>query len=270
MTRVAAIQMASGPNVGANLIEAEKLIGRAVAQGAQLVVLPENFAIMGSSDHDKVRVRELEGQGPIQEFLSHTASRHGIWLVGGTIPLQAEDPGKVRAACIVYDAGGTQVARYDKMHLFDVTLDGSGERYLESLTIDPGDHIVLCETPFGMLGLAICYDLRFPELFRRLLERGMEILALPSAFTAATGRAHWEALVRARAIENLCYVIAADQGGYHINGRETHGDTMIVDPWGTVMDRLSRGSGVVLGDIDRHRIASIRKSFPAIGHRRDI
>jgi len=161
------------------------------------------------------------------------------------------------------------VARYDKMHLFDVTVESSGEVYAESSTIEPGDSPVVLDTaPFGKLGLAVCYDLRFPELFRSLLDRGVELIAVPSAFTAVTGRAHWETLVRARAIENLCYVVAAAQGGYHINGRETHGDSMIVDPWGTIMDRLSRGSGVVVAEFDRARIASIRHNFPTVKHRR--
>lgn len=260
--------MASGPNVGANLIEAAKLIGRAAAQGAELVVLPENFAIMGMNESDKVKVREGAGRGPIQEFLGGTAARYDIWIVGGTVPLEAGDQNKVRAACLVYDPGGVQVARYDKLHLFDVTVEASGEEYAESVTIEPGDDVVVCETPFARLGLAVCYDLRFPELSRRLLERGMELLIVPAAFTAVTGRAHWETLVRARAIENLCYVVAAGQGGYHLNGRETHGDSMIVDPWGTVLDRLSRGSGVVMAEFERNRLARIRRNFPAIEHRR--
>lgn len=271
MPRVAAVQMASGPNVGANLGEADKLAGRAAAQGAKLVVLPENFALMGMSEYDKVKAREAEGRGPIQEFMSQTAARHGIWLVGGTLPLESANPQKVRAACLVYDPAGNQVARYDKMHLFDVTVESSGEVYAESSTIEPGDRPVVFDTaPFGKIGLAVCYDLRFPELFRSLLDRGAELIAVPSAFTAVTGRAHWEVLVRARAIENLCYVVAAAQGGYHINGRETHGDSMIVDPWGTVLDRLSRGSGVVVADFDRARTASIRHNFPTVKHRRIV
>ncbi|HKJ22494.1 MAG TPA: carbon-nitrogen hydrolase family protein [Gammaproteobacteria bacterium] len=268
MTLIAAVQMASGPHVTANLIEAEKLIGRAAAQGAELAVLPENFAIMGMSEQDKVKIREAPGRGPIQDFLAQTAKRHGIWLVGGTIPLEGRAPNKVRAACTVFDPQGRQVARYDKIHLFDVTLEGTAEKYTESATIEPGEGATLVETPFARMGLAVCYDLRFPELFRQLLDQGMELLALPSAFTAVTGRAHWEVLVRARAIENLCYVIAPAQGGYHINGRETHGESMIVDPWGNVLDRLSRGSGVVVAEFDRARVASIRHNFPAVRHRR--
>ena len=265
--KVAAIQMASGPNVKANLFEAERLIGAAVEAGAGLVVLPENFAIMGLSEQDKIKVRERPGEGPIQAFLSQQASKHAVWIVGGTIPLEAQAADKIRAAALLFDDQGQLVARYDKIHLFDVSLDG-GEKYTESETIESGDETVVVDTPFGRLGLAVCYDLRFPEQFRNMLDEGMEVLALPSAFTAITGRAHWEVLVRARAIENLCYVIAADQGGYHLNGRETHGDSMVIDPWGVVLDRLPRGSGVVVAEIDRERLANIRRSLPAIAHRR--
>lgn len=268
MTRIACIQMASGPNVGANLFEAEKLIYQAAKQGARLVVLPENFAIMGLKETDKVAVREADGKGQIQAFLAQQAKRHKVWLVGGTAPLVADDPAKVRAACLVYDDKGHRVARYDKMHLFDVEVVGSDERYTESETIEPGDRLAVIDTPFGRLGLAVCYDLRFPELFRAMLDQGMELIAVPSAFTAITGRAHWEILVRTRAIENLAYVFAAAQGGYHLNGRETHGDSMIVDAWGNVLDRLPRGSGVVCADIDVERVRSTRRHFPAVEHRR--
>ena len=268
MSRVAAIQMASGPNVNANLLEAERLIARAAKAGAKLVVLPENFAIMGMTEYDKVKVREIDGKGPIQNFLADVSARYGIWLVGGTVPMAARDPAKVNAACLVYNDKGQRVARYDKIHLFDVLLTESGEHYNESATIESGGDVVVIDTPFGRLGLAICYDLRFPELFRRMVQENVEIIVIPSAFTAITGRAHWETLIRARAIENLSYVIASAQGGYHANGRETHGDSMIVDPWGIVLDRLQRGSGVVVSDIDLHRLADIRRSFPALEHRR--
>ena len=268
MTNVACIQMASGPNVGANLLEAERLINQAVRQEAGLVVLPENFAIMGKSERDKIDVREVEGDGPIQEFLAEQARRHGIWLVGGTVPLAASDPGKIRAACMVYDDTGQQVARYDKIHLFDVDLVDSGEQYTESETIEPGDRVVVLDSPLGRIGLAVCYDLRFPELFRQQLDAGMEVLVLPAAFTDITGRAHWEVLVRARAIENLCYVVAAGQGGYHLNGRETHGHTMIVDPWAIILNSLARGPGVVSATIDLGRLESARRNFPSIEHRR--
>lgn len=268
MTVVACIQMASGPNVGANLLEAERLIEEAVSREAKLVVLPENFAIMGKSEHDKVEVREPEGDGPIQAFVAEQAARHGIWLVGGTIPLEANARDKVRAACLVYDDMGKQVARYDKIHLFDVELVDSEEQYTESETIEPNNEVVVIDSPFGRMGIAICYDLRFPELFRQQLSAGMEIVVMPAAFTAITGRAHWEVLVRARAIENLCYFVAAGQGGYHLNGRETHGHSMIVDPWGIVLNSLSRGPGVVCASIDLERLESARRNFPSITHRR--
>jgi nitrilase len=268
MTIVAAVQMASGPNVNANLLETERLISDAAASGASLVVLPENFAIMGLSENDKVAIREHEGDGPIQTFLSQQAKKHAIWLVGGTIPLVSEFKSKVRAACLLFDDKGNQVVRYDKIHLFDVVLPDNEESYTESETMAPGDSPVVVDTPFGRLGLAVCYDLRFPELFRRMMDDGMEILALPSAFTAITGKAHWEPLIRARAIENLCYVIASAQGGYHVSGRETHGHSMIVEPWGMVLDRLPRGSGVVSTEIDRSRLQNTRRNFPALDHRR--
>jgi len=268
MRRVAAIQMASGPNVAANLNEAGRLIGRAVEAGAELVVLPENFALMGMNEQDKVGLREADGHGPIQDFLAAQADKHRVWLVGGTVALEAGVAEKVRAACLLFDDRGRRVARYDKIHLFDVTLEESGEQYNESQTIEAGSEVVVVDTPFGRLGLAVCYDLRFPELFRRMHEQGVELIAMPAAFTAITGRAHWEPLVRARAIENLCYVIASAQGGYHVNGRETHGDSMIVDPWGLVLDRLPRGSGFVAADIDPARLKAIRRSFPALEHRK--
>jgi len=268
-SRVAAVQMASGPNISANLMEAGRLIGLAARNhGAKLVVLPENFALIGLSEQDKVKIREPDGAGPIQDFLAAQAAKHGLWLVGGTIPLVSHNPGKVRAGCLLFDPRGRRMARYDKMHLFDVHIAETGENYAESQTIEPGAGTAVVDTPFGRLGLAVCYDLRFPELFRLMLEQGMEILAVPSAFTAVTGMAHWELLVRARAVENLCYVIAAAQGGYHASGRETHGDSMIVDPWGVVLDRLPRGSGVVSAEIEPARLKSIRRNFPAIQHLR--
>jgi nitrilase len=259
--------MASSPKVSANLLEAERLIDMAVDKGSRLVVLPENFAIMGKDERDKVAVREAEGSGPIQEFLARQADKHGIWLVGGTIPLVARDDNRIRAACLLFDDRGNQAARYDKIHLFDVAVMDSDERYTESETIEPGNRAVVVDTPFGKLGLAVCYDLRFPELFRTMLEQGMELLALPSAFTAITGKAHWEILVRARAIENLCYVFAAGQGGYHLNGRATYGHSMIVDPWGQVMNELANGSGLVCADISLERLHNLRRTFPCLDHR---
>ncbi|WP_455206140.1 carbon-nitrogen hydrolase family protein [Kaarinaea lacus] len=267
-TKVAAIQMASGPNIAANLIEAKRLISNAAAAGAQLVVLPENFGLMGMKETDKVEAREQDGEGEIQSFLSKQARKNNIWLVGGTVPLVAQDDNKVRAACLVYDNQGNRVARYDKTHLFDVRLVATGDQYVESETIEPGDEILVVDTPFAKVGVAVCYDLRFPELFRNMLAHGVEVIVVPSAFTAITGKAHWEVLVRARAIENLSYVVAADQGGYHVNGRESYGDSMIVDPWGHILDRLSHGSGVVMADIDLDYIHRTRKNFPALDHRK--
>ncbi|MDZ7584728.1 MAG: carbon-nitrogen hydrolase family protein [Thiobacillus sp.] len=261
--RVAAIQMASGPNVPANLAEAERLIELAVDGGARLIVLPEFFCIMGLKDADVVKAREAEGQGPIQSFLSRMAKKHHVWLVGGSVPLEASVANRVRNSCLVYDERGKLVARYDKIHLFG--LDLGNERYQEARLIEPGDKVVIINSPFGRIGLSICYDLRFPELYRAMPD--VDIIVVPSAFTATTGRAHFETLIRARAIENLAYVIAPAQGGYHLSGRETHGDSMIVDPWGVVLDRLPRGSGVVIANINPAYQASLRKSLPALQHR---
>jgi nitrilase len=268
VSKVAAIQMASGPNVKANLAEAEKLIKIAVQQKAELVVLPENFAIMGTSETDKVKIAEEFGSGLLQNFLKDQAIKNNIWLVGGTIPILSKESGKVFAACLLYNAEGELVTRYDKIHLFDVTIEATDESYTESETIMPGDKIVVVDTPFGRLGLAVCYDLRFPEIFRAMVEENMDICALPSAFTSLTGKVHWESLLRARAIENLSYMIAADQGGYHVGGRETHGDSMIVDPWGLILNRLPHGTGVVVADIDIEKLEHTRKMFPVLKHKR--
>ncbi|WP_374356212.1 carbon-nitrogen hydrolase family protein [Chitinimonas sp.] len=261
--RIAAVQMASGPTVAANLAEAEVLIKLAAKQGARLVALPEYFAIIGLKDSDKVAVREQPGHGPIQDFLSKTARKHGIWLVGGSAPLWTDDPGKVKNSSLVFNDRGEQVARYDKIHLFGFEMNG--EKYREENTIEAGNEIVVFDSPFGRVGVAICYDLRFPELFRRM--QPVDLIVLPAAFTETTGRAHWEVLIRARAIENLAYVLASAQGGFHRNGRETHGNSMIVDPWGNVLDRLARGSGVVVADMDHDYKARLRQSLPALDHR---
>ena len=261
--KVAALQMASGPNVEGNLSEARRLIENAVMQGARLVVLPEFFSIMGMKEDAMVAVREQAGTGAMQTFLAEMSRKHGIWIVGGSIPLVANAPAKVRNTCLVFDEHGEQVARYDKIHLFN--LDLGNEHYHEGNTIEAGNQVVVVDSPFGRIGLAICYDLRFPELFRAM--KNVDIVVLPSAFTATTGKMHWETLVRARAIENLTYVIAAAQGGYHVNGRETHGHSMIVDPWGRVLDELPRGSGVVLAEVNPSYQASLRSSLPALTHR---
>ncbi len=268
MSKIAGIQMASGPNVQANLDEAAKLIENAVSQGAGLIVLPENFALMSMSELERVGYAEKSGEGVMQDFLSVQAKKYGVWLVGGTIPILSDVKGKARAVCLLINDQGEQVARYDKIHMFDVLLQDENESYHESETTDAGDDIVVVDTPFGRLGLAICYDLRFPELFRALIDQDMEICAIPSAFTAITGKAHWEPLVRARAIENQCYIVAPDQGGFHLNGRETHGDSMIVDPWGNIIDRLPSGTGVVVADLDRDFLLNTRKNFPVLEHRR--
>jgi nitrilase len=264
---VAAVQMASSPNVSANLLEAERLISEAAESGAGLVVLPENFAFKGEHDRDMLTLCE-DDDGPLQGFLSQMAQRYGVWVVGGTIPMRASKGGKVRAACLIMDSNGNQVARYDKIHLFDVHLVETDERYVESNTIEPGDQVMTVDTPFGVLGVAVCYDLRFPELFRELLGKGAEIFVVPASFTAMTGKAHWETLVRARAIENLAFVVAAAQGGYHISGRETHGHSMIVDPWGTVLTQVPRGTGFVSVALDRDYQKTIRRTFPTIDHQR--
>lgn len=266
--RAAAVQMATGPSVDANLIEAERLVRDSAEAGAALVVLPENFAFMGKRDQDQLRIAETPGDGPLQAFLRRLAARFGIWIVGGTIPLRAIAPDRVRAASLVFDDKGEQVARYDKMHLFDVSVPGTEERYHESATIESGSELAVVDSPLGKLGVAVCYDLRFPELFRRMQDQGVELLAIPSAFTAMTGKAHWEVLVRARAIENLAYVVAAAQGGYHLSGRETHGHSMIVDPWGAILAQVPRGTGCICYPIDRGFQESVRRSFPTLDHRR--
>jgi deaminated glutathione amidase len=263
MVKVAGIQMASSPNVASNLTEAERLITIAVEQGAKIVVLPEYFCIMGAKESDKVGAREKAGDGPIQRFLSKMAHEFEIWLIGGTVPLVSNFPNKVRNSCLVYNDKGEQVARYDKIHLFG--LDLGTEHYHEENTIESGNEVVVVETPYGKIGLSVCYDLRFPELYRAM--GAVDIIVIPSAFTETTGKAHWESLIRARAIENLCYVIAPAQGGYHLSGRETHGNSMIVDPWGVILDRLPRGSGVVIANINRDYQTSLRNSLPALKHR---
>jgi deaminated glutathione amidase len=261
--RAAAVQMVSGPDVQANLDAASALIGEAAAQGARLIALPEYFCIMGMRDSDKVAVREEPGNGPVQKFLSSQAARHGVWIVGGTAPLACRDAGRVRNACLVFDERGRQVARYDKMHLFGFTSDA--ERYDEAATIEHGDTPVCVESPFGKLGLSVCYDIRFPELYRSYCPA--DVLFVPSAFTVPTGEAHWETLLRARAIENLAFVIAPAQGGTHPSGRRTWGHSMIIDPWGRVLAALDHGPGVVVADIDTAVLYKVRADLPALEHR---
>ncbi|HEV8109647.1 MAG TPA: carbon-nitrogen hydrolase family protein [Burkholderiales bacterium] len=264
-TRVAAIQMVSAAEVAANLAAAERLIAESAAQGARLAALPENFYLIGRHEGDKVKARERDGSGPIQDFLAETARRHGLWLLAGTVPLETADAGRILSASLLYDDAGRRVARYDKMHLF--RFDGAGnERYDEARTLEPGAAPLAVSSPFGRLALSICYDVRFPELYRSLGE--FDLMFVPSAFTVPTGRAHWEILLRARAVENQAYVIAPAQGGLHESGRRTYGHTMIVDPWGEVLAERPEGEGVVLADIDSGRLREVRTALPALVNRR--
>jgi nitrilase len=265
--KVAALQMTSGADVQANLDEARALLQEAQSAEATLAVLPENFAFMGLRDADKLAIGETEGGGPIQDFLAETAQRLRLWIIAGTIPLRDASDARVAAASLVYDAHGKRVGRYDKIHLFDVEIPERAESYRESVNMAPGRTPTVVDTPVGRIGLAVCYDVRFPELFRNLSAAGAELFVLPSAFTAPTGRAHWETLLRARAIENLAYVIAPAQSGFHPNGRETYGDSMIVDYWGRILGRLPRGRGCVVAEVDLVRQAEVRRSFPALTHR---
>ncbi|MDY0012473.1 MAG: carbon-nitrogen hydrolase family protein [Rhodocyclaceae bacterium] len=261
---VAAIQTVSGPDVDANLQRVDGLIGEAARAGARLVALPEYFALISADEAAKVALREPDGAGPVQRFLAEAARRHRVWLVGGTLPLEAGDPGKVKNSCLVFDDQGRRVARYDKIHLFG--FQRGQERYDESATIEAGGEVVTFDGPCGPTGLSVCYDLRFPELFRAM--GAVNLIVLPAAFTHTTGKDHWEVLLRARAIENQCYVLAPAQGGVHPSGRRTWGDSLLVDPWGQVVARLAEGWGVVLGAVDPARIAAIRQSLPALDHRR--
>jgi deaminated glutathione amidase len=262
--RVAAVQMVSTHKVAENLAAAADLVARAAAQGAALVVLPEYFCIMGLNERDKLAVKETDGDGPIQAFLAEAAARHGVWLVGGSVPLATAAADKVRNSCLVYGPRGERVARYDKMHLFG--LDLGAERFDEANTIEAGEQPAAIDTPYGRIALSICYDLRFPELYRSLAP--VDLVLVPSAFTATTGKAHWETLLRARAIENLAWVVAPAQGGVHPSGRRTHGHSMVIDPWGVVRGCLPEGPGVVVAKIDPALQARLRGSLPALEHRR--
>lgn len=265
--KIAALQMVSTPDVARNLDAAAELIDEAARGGALLVALPEYFCLLGRRDTDKLAVAEDDGTGPIQQMLAASARRARVWVVGGTLPMRTADPQRVRNSCCAYAPDGSRVARYDKIHLFDVDLPGGREGYRESANAKPGAEPVLVDTPAGRLGLTVCYDLRFPELFRQLVSEGAEIFSVPSAFTSPTGRAHWETLLRARAIENLCFVIAAAQSGVHDSNRETYGDTLIVDHWGRVLARQPRGSGVVTAALDKAGQQETRETFPALKHR---
>jgi len=264
MTKIAAIEMCSSNNLDENLAHAALLIKQAAAQGALLAVLPEMFVMLGNDSADKVKIREQAGSGKIQDFLTALAIKHNIWIVGGTIPIACDNPNKVRAACIVFDNQGHQVARYDKRHLFDVTLS-EHEVYRESDTTEAGSDIIVVDTTFGRLGLSVCYDIRFPEHYIELSKQGAEIIVVPSAFTTKTGTAHWELLARCRAIDTFCYVIGACQGGTHSNGRKTYGHSMIINPWGEVMDEVIHpGNGIAYADIDLERLYQMRHQIPVI------
>jgi nitrilase len=265
--KVAALQMTSAADVALNLEIAAQLLAEARAAGARVAVLPENFSFMGMRDVDKRAVAEADGDGPVQRFLSQQARELGLWIVGGTTPIAQQAGERVAAACLVYDDHGRRAARYDKMHLFDVDVPGKAESYRESKNTAPGSRAVLIPTPAGLLGLSVCYDMRFPELYRQMSAAGAQWFTMPAAFTVPTGRAHWETLLRARAIENLSYVVAAAQWGRHASGRDTYGDSLVVDYWGTVLSRLGSGVGVVIAQLDLAAQAEARRNFPALTHR---
>lgn len=264
MTTVAAIQMVSTPGIDENIATARRLVAQAAGSGAVLVTLPEYWPIMGMSDIDKVGQAEQPGSGPIQSFMADAAREHGIWLVGGTLPLASPDAGKVMNTTLVYGPDGRLACRYDKIHLFG--FNKGNEAYDEARTIVPGAAVGSFEAPFGRVGLSVCYDLRFPELYRAMGE--CALIVVPAAFTYTTGKAHWEVLLRARAIENQCYVLAAAQGGVHRNGRRTFGHSMLIDPWGEVKAVLDEGEGVIHGELDAAVLAGVRESLPALKHRK--
>lgn len=264
MARIALVQMISSAKIAENLHHVEQYMLRAKREQADLVVLPENFAFMGMNDTDKFQVAEHFGHGPIQEKMSQLAKKFGLWIIAGTMPVKGMGT-KVRSSCIVYDAQGLSVARYDKIHLFDVRVS-EHESHQESLSIERGNELVVVDTPVGKIGLTICYDLRFPELYQQLVSKGAQLFSIPSAFTAVTGLAHWEVLLRARAIENLSYVIAANQGGQHENGRQTYGHSMVIEPWGKVVVQQEIGAGLVTAEIDLQRLEQLRRHFPCADH----
>jgi len=264
MTRVAVAQMVSSANVAENLTEIERLIIKAREEEAALVVLPENCAFMGMHELDKIKMAEPYGCGPVQERISQLAKKIGIWVIAGTVPVKGSGS-KVRASSIVYDNQGQNVARYDKIHLFDVQVSDK-EAHQESSSIERGSELVVVDTPVGKIGLTVCYDLRFPELYQQLMFKGAQLFTVPSAFTAITGLAHWETLLRARAIENLCYVLAPNQGGVHENGRHTYGHSMVIEPWGTVLVQKETKAGIITADIDLDRLKQLRRQFPCVDH----
>jgi predicted amidohydrolase len=264
--KIAAVQMVSTPDPGRNLEAAARLIAQAATQGAQLVSLPEYFCIMGLKDGDKLLVAEADGDGPIQQFLAGQAREHGLWLIGGTLPMRTAAAGRARNACCVYGPDGARVARYDKLHLF--AFDNGRERYDEAVSLEPGEHPVVVQAGPLRVGLSVCYDLRFPELYRAMSAPPCDVISVPAAFTYTTGKAHWELLLRARAVENQCHVLAAAQGGKHENGRRTWGHSMVIDPWGDVLAVCEEGEGVAIADIDIARRDAVRLQLPALAHRR--
>ena len=268
MSRFAVIQMVSSADLDANLARAGELVGEAARRGAGFALLPEFFAMMSDDETAKVRIGEAPGTGLVQDFLAEQASSHRLWLMAGSCSLQSAEPGRVYNACLLYNPDGLCTHRYDKMHLFDVQVEAEEQEvYNESNTIAPGQNTVVADTPLGRVGMTVCYDLRFPELYRELSNRQAEIFTVPAAFTYATGKRHWELLLRARAVENLCYVVAANQGGQNTQTRRTWGHSMIVAPWGDILCRLEDGPGVACADLDRAGMHALRRSFPALTHR---
>lgn len=278
--KIAAIQMASGPQVEANLMAAQKLIKDAAKKGAKMAVLPENFALMPMQESENIEIAEEYTKGHIQDFMADCARDNNIWIVAGSIPLRTNQKDKVTSSSLMFNAEGEIVARYDKIHLFDVTFDhgkvddkhnndeNTAETYHESAIFSAGSNVVVVDTPFGKVGMSICYDLRFPILYRKMVSQGAQIILIPSAFTAVTGKVHWKPLLRARAIENQCYVVAAAQGGYHVNGRETWGHSTVIDYWGQQHGIIEKGAGSINIDIDLDALALTRKNFPVLEHRK--
>jgi nitrilase len=260
--------MVSTADVDANLSQAKKLIQQAADEGAEFAVLPEYFPLISDDETDKLNIVEDIGNGPIQNLLADLATQHGMWLMAGSMPIRTLDPQRVASSCLLYSPTGELSARYDKIHMFDVCVNKEeGETYNESNTIVPGRDVIVAETAFATLGLSICYDLRFPELYRELVNRGATIITVPSAFTYSTGKRHWEMLLCTRAVENLCFVIASGQGGQNTEKRRTWGHSMIIDPWGNILSSLDEGPGIACADLDLARVDELRASFPALQHR---
>ncbi len=266
--RAAVVQMVSSDSVEQNLLTAEVLIAEASQKGAELVVLPEYFALMPSSDAARAAAAEKSGEGKVQDFLSAMAVKHNVWIVGGSHPIESGEEGKFFGRCFIFDNLGVKIAHYDKIHLFDVKVNHGRERYCESDYTQHGEKIVAFDSPWGKIGIAICYDLRFPEMFRLLQKQGVELMVIPAAFTETTGKAHWHCLLKARAVENLCFVLASAQGGQHANGRSTYGHSTIYSPWGERLAELTSGEGVAVADLDFLMQKKIRTEFPALDHRR--